>query len=167
MTRPVIIVGGPGSGKTEEVVARLAACYESSPFYSSGANFDDNGIPTIHERPSLKALIQRLGDGHVLVSIGRLANEESDKSFGGLGLLDQATAELILLTPGAVADVPKEVGNKASFVLRRLENVWGLAYFSQDQGSSTNTQARVFAAFPVAPNPSPLTVLEIKTPPLE
>ena len=136
--------------------------------YFSGANFDDNGIPTIHERPSLKALIQRLGDGRVLVNIGRLANEEEpDKSLGGLGLLDQGTAELILVTPGSVADVPKEVGNKASFVLRRLENVWGLAYFSQDQGSSTNTQARVFAAFPVATNPSPLTVLEIKNSPLE
>ena len=37
MTRPVIVVGGPGSGKTEEVVARLAARYESSPFHEAVA----------------------------------------------------------------------------------------------------------------------------------
>ena len=135
--------------------------------YLHGADFDDNGIPTIHERPSLKALIQRLGDGRVLVNIGRLANGEPGKSFGGLGLLDQGTAELIVVTPGSVKDVPKEASNKASFVLRRLDNVWSLAHFPQDQESSTNTQARVFAAFPVAPNPSPLTVLQIKNSPLE
>ena len=31
----VLITGGPGSGKTEEVVARLAACYESNPLYEA------------------------------------------------------------------------------------------------------------------------------------
>ena len=37
MSGPVIISGGPGSGKTEEVVARLAARYSSSPFYEATA----------------------------------------------------------------------------------------------------------------------------------
>ena len=82
-------------------------------------------------------------------------------------MLDQRTAELIVVTPESVANVPKEAGNQASFVLRRLDNVWSLAHFSQDQESSTNTQARVFAALPVAPSPSPLTVLQIKNFPLE
>ena len=135
--------------------------------YFRGADFDNNGIPSIHERPSLKAVIQRLGDGRVLVKIGRLANEESGKSFGGLGLLDQGTAEFIVVTPVAVADVPAGAGNKASFVFRRLDNVWGIAHLSQDQESLTNTQVRVFAVFPVAPNPSPLTALQIKDFPVE
>ena len=26
------IVGGPGSGKTDEVISRLAACYQADPF---------------------------------------------------------------------------------------------------------------------------------------
>ena len=30
-----LITGGPGSGKTEEVVARLAARYESNPLYEA------------------------------------------------------------------------------------------------------------------------------------
>ena len=135
--------------------------------YLRGADFDDNGIPSIHERPSLKALIQRLEDGRVIVNLGRLANDEPGNSFGGLGLLDQRTAELIVVTPESVANVPKEAGNQASFVLRRLDNVWSLAHFSQDEESSTNTQARVFAALPVAPSPSPSTVLQIKNFPLQ
>ena len=92
---------------------------------------------------------------------------EPGKSFGGLGLLDQQTAEFIVVTPESAANVPEEAGNQASFVLRRFDYVWSLAHFQQDQESSTNTQARVFAAFPVAPNPSPLTVLQIKNFPLE
>ena len=135
--------------------------------YLRGANFDDNGIPSIHEGPSLKALIQRLEDGRVLVNLGRLANVEPGKSFGGLGLLDQQTAEFIVVTPEAVKDVPEEAGNSASFVLRRLDNVWSFAHFPWDQESSTNSQARVFAALPVAPSPSPLTVLQINNSPLE
>ena len=135
--------------------------------YLRSADFDDNGIPRMHERPSLKALIQRLGDGRVLVNLGRLANGEPGKSFGGLGLLDQRTAELIVVTPESVANVPEDAGNQPSFVLRRLDNVWSIAHFPQDQESSTNTQARGFAAFPVAPNPSPLTVLQIRNSPLE
>ena len=135
--------------------------------YLRGAEFDKNGIPSIHQRPSLKALIQRLGDGRVLVNLGRLANGEPDKSFSGLGLLDQRTAEHIVVTPESVANLPKETDDRVSFVLRRLDNVWSLAHFPQDQESSTNRQARVFATFPVAPSPSPLTVLRIKNFPLE
>ncbi len=134
--------------------------------YLRGAEFDDNGILSIHERPSLKALIQCLEDGRVLVNLGRLANDEPGKSFGGLGLLDQRTAEFIVVTPESVANVPKDADNQASFVLRRLDNVWSLAHFSLDQEPSTTTQARVFAALPVAPSPSPLTVLQIEDFPL-
>lgn len=134
--------------------------------YLRGADFDDNGIPSIHERPSLKALIQRLEDGHALVNLGRLANGEPGKSVGGLGLLDQQTAEFIVVTPESVVDVPEEAGNQTSFVLSRLDNVWSLAHFLPDQESSTNTQVRVFSAFPVAPRPSPLTVLQIENSPL-
>ena len=135
--------------------------------YLRGANFDDNGIPSIHEQPSLKALFQRLDDGRVLVNLGRLTNRQTDESFGGLGLLDQRTAEFTVVTPESVANVPKESGNQASFVLRRQDNVWIVAHFLQDQESSTNTQARVFATFPVAPSPSPFTVLQVKDSPLE
>ena len=134
--------------------------------YLRGADFDDNGIPSIHERPSLKALIQRLEDGRVIVNLGRLANDEPGNSFGSLGLLDQRTAEFIVVTPESVANVPKDADNQASFVLRRLDNVWSLAHFSLDQEPSTTTQARVFAALPVAPSPSPLTVLQIEDFPL-
>ena len=132
-----------------------------------GADFDDNGIPSIHERPTLKALIQRLEDGRVLVNLGKLESGESSESFGDLGLIDQQTAELIMVTPESVANVPMDAGSQVSFVLRRLDNVWSLAHFSQEQGSSTNVQARVFAALPVAPNPSPLTVLQIDNSPRE
>ena len=135
--------------------------------YLRGADFDESGIPSIHEGPSLKALIQRLEDGRVLVNLGRLADGEPGKSFDGLGLLDQQTSEFIVVTPVSVENVPEEAGNQASFVLRRLDNVWSLAHFPLDQESPKNTQARVFAVFPVAPNPSPLTVLQIKNFPLE
>ena len=132
-----------------------------------GADFDDQGIPSIHEGPSLKALIQRLEDGRVIVNLGRLTYEEPGKSFGGLGLLDQQTAEFMVVTPESVANVPKDSGNPATFILRRLDNVWSLAQLLQQQGSSTNTQARVFAMLPVAPDPSPLTVLQFDNLPQE
>ena len=41
--------------------------------YLRGADFDNNGIPSIHERPSLKALIHLLDDGRVLVNLDSLA----------------------------------------------------------------------------------------------
>ena len=135
--------------------------------YLRGADFDDDGIPTIHQSPSLKAIIQRLGDGRVVVNLGRLANEEPGKSFGGLGLLDQRSAEFILVTPESVADLPRETGDRASFVLRRLDNAWSLAHFPKDQESSAKRQAREFATLPVAAGPSPLTVLHIKNFPPE
>ena len=57
MTRPVIIVGGPGSGKTEEVVARVAARYESSPFYDAIAL-----VPTSRHGDQLRRrLVSRCG----------------------------------------------------------------------------------------------------------
>ncbi len=137
--------------------------------YFRGADFGNSGIPRIQERPSLKAIIQRLDDGRVLVNLGRQAVGESGKSLGGFGLLDQRTSELIVVTPRSVGDVPREADNLASFVLKRLDAAWSLAHvhFPQDQGSSSNIQARVFAAFPVAPRPSPLTVLQVKNSPLE
>ena len=135
--------------------------------YFRGADFDHSGIPSIQERPSLKALIQRLDDGRVLVNFGRLAAGESGTSLGGFGLLDQRTSELIVVTPRPVSDVPVEEDDQASFVLRRLDNAWSLAHLQQDQESSTNVHARVFAEFPVAPGPSPLTMLQIKNSPLE
>ena len=101
------------------------------------------------------------------INLGRLADGEPGKSLGGLGLLDQRTAEFIVVTPDSVANVPKEPGNPASFVLSRLDNVWSVAHLPQDQESSTYAQLRVFAAFPVAPSPSPLTVLQIKNFPLD
>ena len=130
--------------------------------YLRGADFDNDGIPSIHERPSLKALIQRLEDGRVLVNLGRLANADPGKSFGDLGLLDQRTAEFMVVAPESVANVPRELGSRASFVLRRLDKVWGVAHFLEDQESSTSTQVRVFGTFPVAPSPSPFAVLQIE-----
>ena len=135
--------------------------------YLRGADFDERGVPSIHKEPSMKALIQLLEDGRVLVNLGKLADAEPDKSFGGFGLLDQQTSEFIVVTPVSVPNVTEEAGNQASFALRRLDNAWSIAHFPLGQESSENTQARVFATFPVAPNPSPLTVLEIKNFPLE
>ena len=133
--------------------------------YLRGADFDSDGIPSIHERPSLKALLQRLDDGRVLVNLGRLANEDPGESFGGLGLLDQRTAEFMVVTPDSVTDAPNELGNQASFVFRRMDKVWDVAHFLQ--GSSTNTRVQVFGTFPVAPSPSPLTVFQIENFPLQ
>ena len=111
--------------------------------------------------------MQRLDDGRVLVNLGKLAAGESGKFVDGLGLLDQRTSELIVVTPEPVADVSMREDSQASFVLRRLDNAWSLAHIRQDQESSTNIHARVFAAFPVAPRPSPLTMLQITNSPLE
>ena len=57
MSGPVIISGGPGSGKTEEVVARLAARYSSSPFYEATAL-----VPTSRHGDQLRRrLVSRCG----------------------------------------------------------------------------------------------------------
>ena len=161
--------------RPEKQVFALAELYQASGeqgehyigCFFRGASFDDNGIPSIHERPSLKALFQRLEDGRVLVNLGGLTNRQSEESFGGFGLLDQRTAEYTVVTPDSVANVPKESGIQASFVLRRQDNVWILAHYLQEQESSTNAQAQVFATFPVAPSPSPLVVLQMKNFPPE
>ena len=121
--------------RPEKQVFALAELYQASGeqgehyigCFFRGASFDDNGIPSIHERPSLKALFQRLEDGRVLVNLGGLTNRQSEESFGGFGLLDQRTAEYTVVTPDSVANVPKESGIQASFVLRRQDNVWILA----------------------------------------
>ena len=57
MSRPVIIRGGLGSGKTEEVVERLAALYESDPFYEAVAL-----VPTSRHGDQLRRrLVSRCG----------------------------------------------------------------------------------------------------------
>ena len=87
--------------------------------YLRGADFDSSGIPSIHERPSLKAVMQRMDDGRVLVNLGKLAAGESGESVGGLGLLDQRTSELIVVTPGPLADVPMGEDNQALFCAQK------------------------------------------------
>ena len=57
MSRPVVIRGGLGSGKTEEVVERLAALYESDPFYEAVAL-----VPTSRHGDQLRRrLVSRCG----------------------------------------------------------------------------------------------------------
>ena len=124
--------------------------------YFSGADFDNDGIPRFHESPSLKAVIQRFEDGHALVRLGQPMGCSS-----GAGMLDQRTAELLVVTPDSVPNVPEELSVHASFVLRKLDDVWTVAHFFQDEGS-TEIEARVIAQFLVDPSPSPFTVLQMK-----
>ena len=57
MSGPVIISGGPRSGKTEEVVARLADRYRPSPFYEAMAL-----VPTSRHGDQLRRrLVSRCG----------------------------------------------------------------------------------------------------------
>lgn len=90
MTRPVIVDGGPGSGKTEEVLARLAARYESSPFQKALAV-----IPTSRHGDQLRRrLVSRCG-----VALGLRVETISQLSRSlapGAGYPSHAMAEELL-----------------------------------------------------------------------
>jgi hypothetical protein len=126
-----------------------------------GADFDSDGVPTIHEMPSLKAIMQPLDDGRVLVIFGGLTNRGESSSLGGLGLLDQRTAEHFVVTPARIPNVPEEPGNHVTFLLQRSNNIWEIAHFAHEGEFPADAQIQVFAAFPVDPIPSPLTILKI------
>ena len=134
--------------------------------YLRGADFDDDGVPTIHEAPSLKALMQPMDDGHVFVQFGRITDRGKSNSVAGLGMLDRGTSEYLLVTPRSVPDVPQEIGNSITFVIQRFRNAWHIAHFLHDDEFPTNAQARVFASLPVSPQPSPLTRIVIDNDPL-
>ncbi len=159
----------------ENMVLAMADLYQANDeegghyigCYLHGADFDSDGIPTIHEAPSLKALMQLLDDGRVLVKFGRLTNEGSERSAGGLGLLDEQTAEFIVVTPVPVPNVPPEPGDRVTFVLQRSEDFWHIAHYPHDDESPESAQVQVFVSFPVDPNPTPLTVLKINEPQAE
>ena len=71
--------------------------------YLRGADFDDDGVPTIHPSPSLKMIVQLLVDGRVFVQLGPLADSATEASGAGLGLLDQRTAQRFLVIPRPVS----------------------------------------------------------------
>ena len=99
MTRPVIIVGGPGSGKTEEVVARVAARYESSPFYDAIAL-----VPTSRHGDQLRRrLVSRCGTALGLRV--ETISQYSQRLASGAGEMSHAMAEdLLVRTTGREID---------------------------------------------------------------
>lgn len=125
--------------------------------YFRGADFDRDGVPTIHARPSLKALMQPLDDGRVLVHFGRVADPGSDEP--GLGLLDQSTVEYSIVTPRAVPDIPEDDGAGTTFVLHRGDGAWTIAHCLQSGDGPEVTKARVLFKLQVDPEPSPPTKL--------
>ena len=136
--------------------------------YLRGADFDSDGVPTIHKTPSLKAIMQLLDDGRVLVNFGGLTNHQDEsESFGGFGLLDSRTAELFVVTPVDIPNVPDDPGNHVTFLLQRSNNVWEIAHFPHDDEFPADAQVQVIAALSVDPNPSPLTLLRVTDAPAD
>lgn len=134
--------------------------------YFSGADCDDDGAPTVHRMPSLKALIQPMDDGRVFVQFGRITAQGSSSSAGGLGMLERRTSEYFVVTPRPVPDIPSDIGDSATFVFQRFNNTWHIAYFPHGDELPTSAQVRVFAAMPVLPEPSPLSKIVISNDPL-
>lgn len=134
--------------------------------YFSGADFNDDGVPTIHQTPSLKALMQPLDDGRVFIQFGRIADQDSGQSDAGLGMLDRRTSEYFVATPRLVPGVPEDIGSSATFVFQRFNNAWHIAHFPHGDELPTSAQVRVFAALPVPPRPSPLSKIVISNDPL-
>ena len=97
--------------------------------YLRGADFDRDGIPTIHQTPSMKMLLQPLSNGQVCATVGQVRPDEDGTSAGGLGMLDRATAVNFLVTPRTVPDVPNDPGDYTTFVIQRMDNQRQIAYF--------------------------------------
>ena len=129
--------------------------------YLRGADFDNEGVPTIHETPSLKMLMQLMDDGRVFVHFGPLSTQGSDDSMGGIGLLDQRVAQRLPVIPWPVPNVPDEPGEHITFVLQRIEDTWYVAHFPHNSEFPERAHIRVFATLPVKPDPSPHIQLEI------
>ena len=134
--------------------------------YFSGADFSDDGVPTIHQTPSLKALMQPLDDGRVFIQFGRITDQDSSQSAGGLGMLDRRTSEYFVATPHPIPDVPYDIGSSATFVFQRFNNAWHIAHFPHGDELPAKAQVRVFATLPVLPQPSILTKIVIRDDPL-
>ena len=129
--------------------------------YLRGADFNSDGVPTIHETPSLKAIMQLMDDGRVFVHFGRLVDQGNGRSAGDFGLLGQQTGERLVVTPRPVPNVPQEPGRHITFVLQRFNDAWNIAHFPHDDELPGNAQVRVIATLPVSPNPSPQSQIEI------
>ena len=129
--------------------------------YLRGADFDDDGVPIIHQSPSLKIVMQLLDDGRIFVHLGRLADQGDGDSETGFGLIDQTSAERFVVIPRPVPNVPHVPEGPITFVLQRLDELWYIAHFPQDGAPPGNSQLRVFATIPVGSNANHLTQVEI------
>ena len=129
--------------------------------YLRGADFDASGVPTIHESPSIKMIMQLLDDGRVFVHFGPLSVSGSGDSGPGFGLLDQQAAERFMLTPWPVPNVPEAPGEPITFVFQRYGGNWYIAHFAHDGVLPESTQLKVFATLSVSANSAQLTQIEI------
>ena len=129
--------------------------------YLRGADFDGDGVPTIHQTPSMKLLLQPLSNGQVCAAVGQVGPDEDGTSAGGLGMLDRTTAVNFLVTPRTVPDVPHDPSDFTTFVVQRMNNQWQIAYFYHGTEYPASSQVKVFAALPAYSQPSVLQVLNV------
>ncbi len=129
--------------------------------YLRGADFGDDGVPTIHQSPSLKMVMQLLDDGRVFIHLGPLVDPGDGDSGMGFGLLDQQNAERFVVIPRPVPNVPAVPDGPITFVLQRFNDLWYLAHLPNDGESSSSAQLRVFATIPVNSNPNQFAQVEI------
>ncbi len=126
--------------------------------YMRGAGADENGRLAVQTRPSLKALMQLMDNGHVLVQFGGIAEDPSGRS--AYGLVDRNTVEYLMVRPRSMPEIPAVTGSGLAFMVQRARDEWVIAR-CLDFGSGQNvSQAMVFAQVPVDPNPSPLTRMD-------
>ncbi len=87
MPNPTLILGGPGSGKTEHVVARVAALYQADPFASAVAL-----VPTVrHGDQFRRRLVERCGVamGLRVDTIGGFSRGMADTWFPSEALVEE------------------------------------------------------------------------------
>ena len=133
--------------------------------YLHGAGSSQDGKIAIHDRPSMKALMQLFDNGRVLVQFGRIAHDPSGRS--AYGVLDRSTVEHLIVTPRPVPDVPADDGPGTAFIIQRAQNAWVIARCLQFGAGLNVSQAKVFARVPVDPEPSPLSRILINNFPAE
>ena len=100
--------------------------------------------------PSLKLVMQPLSNGRVFVQFGAVSPS---------GLLTQEAAERFTVAPRHVPDVPEDLGERITFVLRR-DKVWHIARLEGD--AAAPAYVRIIAQLPILPDPTPLEIFDIK-----
>lgn len=129
--------------------------------YLRGADFDDDGLPTIHRSPSLKMVMQLLDDGRVFVHLGPLADSGTESTADGMGLLNQQAAQRFVVIPRPVPNVPAVPDGPVTFVLQRLENLWYVAHFPHSDTPVGSSRIQLFATMTVGPQPTQFAEVKI------